>query len=240
MIFVGRVAELWGYPVKSMGGERCHELDFDARGAAGDRGFALYGADGKIGSGKTTRRFRTLDGLLHYSASLEGRVPVIACPDGSRIRAGEPVADAALSAALGEAITVRPEHGVPHFDEGPVHLLSAASLRWLAARMGDANVPDVRRFRPNILLEVPATAERPEDDWLGRTLLVGVSVRIHVVDRAQRCVMTTMSQHALDEDVRVLRYLGQLNDGCFGVYASVRSPGRVRVGDSAHLIPEPR
>jgi hypothetical protein len=45
-----------------------------------------------------------------------------------------------------------------------------------------------------------------------------------------------MSQHALDEDTRILRALGQLSDGCFGVYASVRSPGRVRVGDSVHLL----
>jgi MOSC domain-containing protein len=239
LILVGSVTELWRYPVKSVGGERCHELDFDARGAAGDRGFALYGADGKIGSGKTTRRFRKMDGLLHYSASLDDRAPVIACPDGSRIRAGDPAADAALSAALGEAITVRPEHAVPHFDVAPVHLLSTASLRWLAARMGDADAPDVQRFRPNILLEVEAAAERPEDDWVGRTLLVGGSVRLHVVERAERCVMTTMSQGALGEDGRVLRTLGQLNDGCFGVYASVRSPGRVSVGDSAHLLAEP-
>jgi uncharacterized protein YcbX len=239
VVLVGRVAELWRYPVKSVAGERCHELDFDARGADGDRAFALYGADGKIGSGKTTRRFRRMDGLLHYAASLDGGVPLIACPDGSRVRAGEPAADAALSAALGEPISVRPEHGIPHFDAAPVHLLSTASLHWLAARLGDASAPDIRRFRPNILLDVPAAGERPEDGWRGRTLLVGDTVQIDIVERAERCVMTTMSQQALDEDARVLRTLGQLNDACFGVYASVRSPGRVRVGDAAHLLTAP-
>jgi uncharacterized protein YcbX len=239
VVLVGRVGQLWRYPVKSVGGERCHELELDARGAAGDRGFALYGTDGKIGSGKTTRRFRRMDGLLHYSASLDDHVPVIVCPDGSRIRAGEPAADAALSAALGEPITVRREAGVRHFDDGPVHVLSSPSLRWLAARMGDADAPDVRRFRPNIVLEVEATAGCPEEEWLGRTLSIGASVHIDVVDRTQRCVMTTMSQRALDEDARVLRTLGQLNDGYFGVYASVRSPGRLRVGDTAHLLAEP-
>ena len=236
MILVGRVAELWRYPVKSLAGERCDELAFDSRGAEGDRGFALYGADGKIGSGKTTRRFRRIERLLHYSASLEDRVPVIDFPDGSRLRASDPAVDPALSAGLGEPIAVRPEHGVAHFDVAPVHLLSAASLRWLAARLGDAKATDVRRFRPNILLEVSATRDRPEDDWLGHTLLVGPSVRLHVADKAERCVMTTMSQHALDEDARILRSLAQLSDGCFGVYASVRSPGRVRVGNSVHLL----
>ncbi len=239
MVLVGRVAALWRYPVKSVAGERCYELDFDARGAHGDRGFALYGADGKIGSGKTTRRFRRMDGLLHYSASLDGRGPVITCPDGARLRAGEPAADAALSAALGEPISVQAEQRIPHFDVAPVHLLSTASLRWLAACLGDASAPDVRRFRPNIVLDVPAVAQRPEDEWLGRTLLVGDGVRVDIVERAERCVMTTMSQHALDEDARVLRTLAQLTDACFGVYASVRSPGRVRVGDTIHLLAEP-
>src|SRR5918999_2637057 len=151
MAEVGRVTELWRYPVKSVAGERCQELDFDARGADGDRRFALYGTDGKIGSGKTTRRFRRMDGLLHYSASLDRGIPVIACPDGARVRAGEPAADEVLSAALGEPVSVRTEHAVPHFDVAAVHLLSTASLRWLAAALGDASEPDVRRFRPNIV-----------------------------------------------------------------------------------------
>jgi uncharacterized protein YcbX len=231
------ITQLWRYPVKSVGGERCAELDFDVRGAAGDRAFALYGADGKIGSGKTTRRFRRMDGLLHYAASLDGPASVITCPDGVRVRAGEPAADAALTAALGEPISVRPEARVPHFDVAAVHLLSTASLRWLAASLGDAGPPDVRRFRPNIVIDVPGDGARPEDEWPGRTLLVGDSVRIDVVQRAERCVMTTMSQRALGEDDRVLRTLAQRNDACFGVYASVRSPGRVRVGDTVRLLP---
>jgi len=117
-----------------------------------------------------------------------------------------------------------------------VHLLSTASLRWLAATLGDAAPPDVRRFRPNIVLDMRSDAERPEDDWRGRTLLVGDGVRIDIVERAQRCVMTTMSQHAVVEDARVLRTLGRISSACFGVYASVRVAGRVRVGDAVHLV----
>ena len=39
--FVGRVAELWRYPVKSMLGERRNQLPITARGALGDRAWAL-------------------------------------------------------------------------------------------------------------------------------------------------------------------------------------------------------
>jgi len=34
------VVELWRYPVKSMGGERCTKVDVDERGIIGDRSYA--------------------------------------------------------------------------------------------------------------------------------------------------------------------------------------------------------
>ena len=49
--FVGRVAELWRYPVKSMLGERRNQLPITSRGALGDRARALREtATGRISS----------------------------------------------------------------------------------------------------------------------------------------------------------------------------------------------
>ncbi|MCK9496187.1 MAG: MOSC domain-containing protein [Dehalococcoidia bacterium] len=59
---VGTVSEAWRYPIKSVGGVRAGTVDLDQRGVRADRGFAVYGDDGKIGSGKSTRRFRRMDG----------------------------------------------------------------------------------------------------------------------------------------------------------------------------------
>jgi uncharacterized protein YcbX len=53
---VGTVAQLARYPVKSMAGERLGEATVEHRGLVGDRGWAVYTADGGIGSGKRTRR----------------------------------------------------------------------------------------------------------------------------------------------------------------------------------------
>ena len=51
--FVGRVAELWRYPVKSMLGERRNQLSITTRGALGDRAWALREiATGRIASAK--------------------------------------------------------------------------------------------------------------------------------------------------------------------------------------------
>lgn len=38
---VGRVGEIWRYPVKSMAGERLRETSIGARGLPGDRAWAL-------------------------------------------------------------------------------------------------------------------------------------------------------------------------------------------------------
>jgi uncharacterized protein len=77
---IGTVSRLTRYPVKSMGGEHLEAAQVGSRGLSGDRSWAVYTADGGIGSGKTTRRFRRVDGLLEWSAELDGAVPMIESP----------------------------------------------------------------------------------------------------------------------------------------------------------------
>jgi len=56
----GILSALWRYPVKSMLGEECAELELETRGVRGDRRFALRSDDGRLGSGKNSRRHRHL------------------------------------------------------------------------------------------------------------------------------------------------------------------------------------
>lgn len=70
-MLLGSVRELWRYPVKSMQGERLSNAKVGIRGVAHDRGYALLDTEtGKFGSGKTTRRFRRMDGLFRFHAIL--------------------------------------------------------------------------------------------------------------------------------------------------------------------------
>ena len=73
-MLIGRVSALWRYPVKSMLGETTTYLDIDRRGVVADRQFAIRNANGKFGSGKSTRRFRRIDGLLGFTATYDGDV----------------------------------------------------------------------------------------------------------------------------------------------------------------------
>ena len=74
---LGEVAALRRYPVKSLRGEELERLEVDGRGPVGDRLWALVDEQGKLASGKPTRRFRKVPGLLEHSSRLDGEVPVI-------------------------------------------------------------------------------------------------------------------------------------------------------------------
>lgn len=233
MDIVGHVSALWRYPVKSMGGETLDAATLDERGFMGDRVWAVRTTAGKLGSGKNTRRFEGVDGLLEFRVSYDTQTPSIHMPDGAIVRADAPDVDARLSEAAGTPLTLVREAAISHFDSAPVHVLSTSSLRWLAARTGSDSV-DARRFRPNIVLETPG-AELVEDAWIGRTLRIR-DVELVVTKRTERCVMTTMAQADLPADPSVLRTLAAQNEACLGVYATIARIGSLAVGDAASLV----
>jgi len=239
---VGRVAALARYPVKSMAGERLTQAVFTDSGIAGDRGWAAYTTDGGIGSGKTTRRFRRVEGLLDLRARLApaaGRVPLVTFPDGGEHRADDPAASRALSALLGQPLRLRPQTVVPHHDESPVHLITTAAIRQLEQLLGEPI--DAARFRANIVLDVDG-AGFVEDDWQGRHLLIGDDVELCLGPPMPRCVMVGMPQpcNGLAPDTRLLKLLGRVHQVRFGLQASVVRGGIVREGDQATLMTSPR
>jgi uncharacterized protein YcbX len=194
------------------------------RGVAGDRVLAVRDPEGKLGSGKNSRRFRSIDGLFAFRAQGEGDVEV-AFPDGRTMKADDPSIHEALSRALGVSVRLERESDVAHFDADPVHLVTTGSLDWLRRRLPQSRI-DERRFRPNIVVE-----GSNELSWIGRTLRIG-GASVRVTAPTERCRMTTLAQAELPFDAGVLRCITQEADLQFGVYAEVLSPGRIAVGDA--------
>jgi len=225
------VATLWRYPVKSMLGEECAAVELETRGVRGDRRFAVRGDDGRLGSGKNSRRHRHIEGLFTFRACYAGDAPEITFPDGRRLRAGDAGIDAALSEALRTPVVLAAEDGISHFDSGPIHLVSSASLEWLRSRLPGSRI-DERRFRPNLVV----IGEESEQAWIGRTLRIG-EVRLRVTDPTKRCGMTTFAQSDLPFDAKILRSIAQEADQRFGVYAEVVQPGRISRGDAVTIGP---
>lgn len=222
---VGRVTELRRYPVKSLLGERLAALVLNQRGVVGDRLYAIRNEQGKFGSGKSTRRFRQMDGLFALQAAYQGDLPSITFPDGSVLAGDDPVLAERLSAHVGVPVTLAREADIPHHDEGPIHLVTTASLRAIGLDPHEA-----LRFRPNLVIDVPGTS-LIEETWIGRELTCGDRVRLRVTGRAIRCVMIGMAQEDAAADPHLLRRLGAINDAFFGVYAEVMTPGTVKLDD---------
>src|SRR6266513_2891863 len=121
------------------------------------------------------------------------------------------------------------------FDIGVVHLLTTATIDQLRALYPQGRF-EARRFRPNIVVSTgPEDRGFAENDWIGRTVAIGGSVRLAITELCPRCVMTTLPQGDLPKDAGILRAAAQHNAANVGVYASVLSGGTIRRGDPVTL-----
>lgn len=222
-----RVAALARYPVKSLTGVTVPSLDLDARGVVGDRRWAVRTADGGTGSGKRTRRFQRVPGLLELRAVERHGLVLVALPDGTAAAVDDEATAALLSAHLGQPVTLAEEEADTHYDDGPVSLLGAASVAAVEAEAGQP--VDAERFRPNVLLT--GLRAFAEDELVGRQVRLGTAL-LAVTMTSYRCAMVDAETADLPSAPGVLRAVGQVHDACLGVVADVVEPGVVRVGDA--------
>jgi uncharacterized protein len=273
----GTVRSLWRYPIKSMLGEELESCALGERGFTGDRAYALVDEDGKIVSAKNPRKWAR---IYECRARFDDGDVTIALPDGATVRASEPEAVTALSNLFGrrtvlQRIATSPPvieelwldgapdgsdvteetiaRGAPDgtfFDYAVVHLVTSATLDKLSELYPQGRF-DERRFRPNVVVSLENGSDGfVENDWVGRTVGIGDSVRLAVTDPCPRCVMTTLAQEDLPADAGILRTAARHNsvvggegrgpDGMYaasiGVYARVLTGGTVRRGDSVRVI----
>lgn len=121
------------------------------------------------------------------------------------------------------------------FDNEELHLLTSASLAWLAGRNPTARW-DVRRFRPNFYIEtVPALAGLVEQQWVGKRLRIG-AIEITVSAPTPRCGMTVQPQGELLYDKSILRTIVKDAGQNLGVGAHCLIAGRVHAGDTVELL----
>lgn len=124
------------------------------------------------------------------------------------------------------------------FDFCAIHLITTNTLDRLR-ELAPGPRFEARRFRPNIVVDVPDRRGFVENDWSRRIVTVG-EVRLKVIIPTARCVMTTLAQGDLPREPGVLRAMAEHNRiqagglgelPCAGVYAFVLTPGTIRRGD---------
>jgi uncharacterized protein YcbX len=128
------------------------------------------------------------------------------------------------------------------FDAFPMSVLTTSTLRRLSELRPESRFVEPR-FRMNVIV---GTSESGfvENGWVGSTLAIGDGLRLRVKMLDSRCVMTTLAQPDLPQDIEVLRTLiehnrlsigGRRTYPCAGVYAVVEVSGTMRVGDAVAL-----
>lgn len=120
------------------------------------------------------------------------------------------------------------------FDIGIVHIITTSTINYLRKLAPESRI-EPRRFRPNLIVEVPDTEAFVENNWVGKTLKIG-HVELKISQETKRCVMTTLAQGDLPKDQNVLRSIVKNNAGSFGVYASVVTPGKISIGDKIEIL----
>jgi uncharacterized protein len=194
-----------------------------------------------------------------------GQIPParITLPDGNQIFSDHDDIDYTLSRALGLEVSimkaslekpsyeeywpdieglaqrekVTDEAMPPHtfFDVAVVHLLTTSTINRLRELYPEGRF-EVRRFRPNIVVE--STSEEKnfiENLWVDKKLTIGEEIVLRVTAPCTRCVMTTLPQGDLPKDLGILRTVAKHNQVHAGVYASVYRGGTIRRGDLVQL-----
>jgi MOSC domain-containing protein len=247
---IPRVAELWRYPVKSLLGERLPTLSLVADGVDGDRMWGIRDQnDGRILTARREPR------LLFASARVGSRgLPLITLPDGQELAGLGPATDAALSGWLGRPVALvaaaaSDASNAEYFadatddtsqalewtmpkgrfvDAFPVLIMTTAGLRGAEAAYS-AGAWEVRRFRPNLLIDLDGRGWL-EDAWADRRLRVR-DAQLVPRKRCVRCTMVNRAQPGLDRDVNIYKTLHRTHGGEAGMWTQVIRTGSIAEGD---------
>ena len=195
-IKLGEVEALFRYPVKSMSGERLDAAELDWHGIVGDRRLALCRLNDQSGFPWLTAT--KLPELILFAPRRPGAVAERDVPTHVRTPGGDEleIFGNELAAEVGRRAgsPVQMMHlnrGI--FDEAAISVIGSATIDEVARL--SAQPPDVRRFRPNIVIHSLRSLPFEEDEWVGGVLSFGEgseAVTIAVTNRDERCAMVNL------------------------------------------------
>ena len=236
---IGTIKALYRYPVKSMAGESLATAQLGWHGIEGDRRFAFrriqeMGGFPWLSAGRLPALIR----YLPYSAVAGNGVPPthVRTPSGDELELSGAALRQELSAAHGaEVELMQLKHGM--FDEAQLSLITTNTIETIAARAGCDL--DVRRFRPNILVETSSDAPFPEDAWIGKLIVFGEqpeAAAMSIAQRDVRCAMLNLDPETGLSTPQILKATVQANQNCAGVYGAPFRTGELKVGDQVFLL----
>ena len=238
----GRICAVFRYPVKSMAGESLDVARLGWHGLEGDRRLAFR----RLGD---TSAFPWLTAsklpqLLLYkpfgldSNSAEPLPTHVRTPDGKEYELRSDELRQEVSSRYGSEVELMNlKHGI--FDEASISVISLTTVHAVARESGrGVDLCDLRRFRPNVVLETGSADAFEEDRWVGRTLMFGEGnggAAIGITMRDERCVMVNLDPDTAERDSEVMKTVVRMNENYAGVYGTVVRAGELRVGQVVTL-----
>ncbi len=236
---IGHVEAIFRYPVKSMRGERLEVADLGWHGLEGDRRLAFRRLDDRSGFPWLTAS--KLPELLLFAPQrrgdgADGDLPThVRAPNGKEL----PVFGEELAAEVGRrhgapVEMMQMKHGI--FDDASVSVIASETVHEIARLSG--RKPDVRRFRPNVVVRLLRPIPFQEDEWVGGVLSFGEgddAPAITVTMRDVRCSMVNFDPDTASPAPEVLKAVVRANQNNAGIYGAVTRIGQLAVGQTIHL-----
>jgi uncharacterized protein YcbX len=238
---LGRISAIFRYPVKSMAGELLDVARLSWHGIEGDRRLAYRRLNDKSGFPWLTAS--KLPQLLLYKPfgldnSAEPLPTHVRTPDGKEYELRSDELKEEISRRHGSEVELMNlKHGI--FDEACLSVISLDTVHSVARESGrGVDLCDLRRFRPNVVIETNNTEPFAEDRWVGGELMFGegnsgAAVRVNMRD--ERCVMVNFDPDTAERDSEVMKAVVRMNENCAGVYGTVVRTGELRVGQVVTL-----
>jgi MOSC domain-containing protein len=238
---IGRITQLYCYPVKSMAGARLESASLGWHGIEGDRRFAFRRMEDQGGFPWLTAS--RLPELLLYtpcnqaeSSPTGSRDPThVRTPAGRELSLQSRELQDEISLKNGSAVELMQlNHGI--FDEAPVSIINRTTILEIEREAG--RVLDLRRFRSNIVIEASNAEPFAEDKWLGKSLAFGSEKNgptVSITMRDLRCVMINFDPDTAAADDKVMKAAVRLNANHAGAYGTVTRTGELAIGQTVYL-----
>ena len=160
MVQVGRVAEIWRYPVKSMAGEQVPDARLGPLGMHADRMWAVRDVEADV-----TTSAKRLPGLLWCTARFAAAPPpeagpgnapevIIGFPDGTEVSSSDPGVHAALSSYVDRDVQLRPLPPVKDKASYRGNMMTQADMRTILGVDDGEPLPDLSMFPIKKLAEI--------------------------------------------------------------------------------------
>jgi uncharacterized protein YcbX len=236
---IGHVEALFRYPVKSMGGEPLEVANLGWHGLEGDRRLAFRRIDNR--SGFPWLSASQLPDLLLFAPQrredgAQGNIPThILTPDGEAMPAfGEDLA-AEVGRRYGAPVEMMElRNGI--FDEASLSVIAFDTVREISRLAGLS--PNVRRFRPNVVVRLLRPAPFQEGEWVGSVLSFGEgddAPAIAVTMRDVRCSMLNLDPDSATPAPEMLKAVVRVNQNNAGIYGAVTRTGQLAIGQTIFL-----